>query len=77
MPREKRPADYPRLDYYEPSLFMLDTSHYDKESRPVPLGLSRTLPYKGQVGWKAFLAAAVAGADYQGHLWNKSLLAYG
>ena len=30
MPREKRPADYPRLLDYTPSPFMLPTSHYDK-----------------------------------------------
>ena len=30
MPREKRPADYPRLLDYKPSLFMLPESHYDK-----------------------------------------------
>ena len=30
MPREKRPADYPRLLDYKPSPFMLSTSHYDK-----------------------------------------------
>ena len=30
MPREKRPADYPKLLDYKPSLFMLPTSHYDK-----------------------------------------------
>ena len=30
MPREKRPADYPRLLDYKPSPFMLPESHYDK-----------------------------------------------
>ena len=30
MPREKRPADYPRLTNYTPTPFMLPTSHYDK-----------------------------------------------
>ena len=30
MPKEKRPADYPRLLDYTPSPFMLPTSHYDK-----------------------------------------------
>ena len=30
MPREKRPADYPRLLDYKPTPFMLPESHYDK-----------------------------------------------
>ena len=30
MPKEKRPADYPRLTNYTPTPFMLPTSHYDK-----------------------------------------------
>jgi len=31
MARETRPKDYPKLKNYQPSKFMLDTSHYDKE----------------------------------------------
>ena len=31
MAREGRPKDYPRLKNYQPSKFMLPTSHYDKE----------------------------------------------
>ena len=30
MPKETRPADYPKLKNYKPTRFMLDTSHYDK-----------------------------------------------
>ena len=29
--QEKRPADYPRLNHYKPTKFMLPTSHYDKK----------------------------------------------
>ena len=28
---EARPPGYPKLEGYEPTRFMLDTSHYDKE----------------------------------------------
>lgn len=31
MARETRPKDYPKLKNYQPSKFMLPTSHYDKE----------------------------------------------
>lgn len=31
MAREARPKDYPKLKNYQPSKFMLPTSHYDKE----------------------------------------------
>ena len=31
MARETRPKDYPKLKNYQPSKFMLSTSHYDKE----------------------------------------------
>ena len=31
MARETRPKDYPKLKNYQPSKFMLTTSHYDKE----------------------------------------------
>lgn len=31
MPKPQRPADYPKLTDYEPSRFMLPTSHYDQE----------------------------------------------
>ena len=31
MERETRPKDYPKLKNYQPSKFMLPTSHYDKE----------------------------------------------
>ncbi len=31
MARETRPRDYPKLKNYQPSKFMLPTSHYDKE----------------------------------------------
>ena len=29
--RETRPADYPKLEDYEPTRFMLPTSHYDEK----------------------------------------------
>lgn len=32
MARETRPKDYPKLKNYQPSKFMLPTSHYDKET---------------------------------------------
>ena len=31
MARETRPKDYPKIKNYQPSKFMLPTSHYDKE----------------------------------------------
>ena len=31
MQKKPRPADYPKLEKYVPSRFMLDTSHYDKK----------------------------------------------
>ena len=31
MASEKRPADYPKLQNYKPTRFMLETSHYDKK----------------------------------------------
>ena len=31
MPKEKRPADYPKLKNYTPTRFMLETSHYDRK----------------------------------------------
>lgn len=30
MARETRPTDYPKLKNYQPTRFMLPTSHYDK-----------------------------------------------
>ena len=31
MAKKERPADYPKLQNYEPSRFMLETSHYDEK----------------------------------------------
>ena len=31
MSKETRPKDYPKLKDYQPSRFMLPTSHYDKK----------------------------------------------
>ena len=31
MPKKPRPADYPRLENYTPSRFMLESSHYDEQ----------------------------------------------
>lgn len=55
MPREKRPADYPKLKDYTPTRFMLPTSHYDKAKADRAVKFIEMLPHtKGEWDSKPF-----------------------
>ena len=42
MARETRPKDYPKLKNYQPTRFMLPTSHYDKAKADRAVNLLKT-----------------------------------
>ena len=69
---ETRPKDYPKLNDYKPSRFMLPTSHYDKAKADRAVAFIENLRHtKGKWAGKAFLAAPMAGADHPGSLWHR------
>ena len=52
---ETRPADYPVLEDYEPTRFMLSTSHYDEERADRAVNFIEMLPHtKGEWAGKRF-----------------------
>lgn len=52
---ETRPADYPVLEGYEPTRFMLPTSHYDRERADRAVNFIEMLPHtKGEWAGKRF-----------------------
>lgn len=55
MERETRPKDYPKLRKYQPSKFMLPTSHYDKEKADRAVNFIENLCHtKGKWSGKRF-----------------------
>ena len=52
---EERPADFPKLDNYTPSRFMLPTSHYDKSKADRAMAFIENLRHtKGKWAGKRF-----------------------
>ena len=56
MGRRERPANYPKLEGYEPTKFMLPTSHYDKAKADRAVNFIEMLPHtkgewEGQPFW--------------------------
>ena len=43
--RKKRPADYPKLDDYTPTKFMLSSSHYDEAKADRAVHFIEMLPH--------------------------------
>lgn len=63
MARETRPKDCPKLKNYQPTRFMLPTSHYDKAKADRAVAFIENLCHtKGKWAGKRFWAAALAGA---------------
>jgi len=53
--RPERPADYPKLENYAPTPFMLPTSHYDKRKADRAVKFIEMLPHtKGRWEGKPF-----------------------
>ena len=62
---ETRPKDYPKLKDYQPTRFMLPTSHYDKAKADRAVKFTRKLKtHQRKMGRETLLAAALAGADH-------------
>ena len=56
MRKTERPADYPKLQNYKPTKFMLPTSHYDKQKADKAVKFIEMLPHtkgewEGQPFW--------------------------
>ena len=55
MPKEPRPADYPKLKNYKPTRFMLETSHYDRKKADRAVAFIENLKHtKGKWDGKPF-----------------------
>ena len=55
MPKEPRPADYPKLKKYKPTRFMLPTSHYEKKKADRAVAFIENLKHtKGKWDGKPF-----------------------
>lgn len=71
MAKETRPKDYPKLKNYQPTRFMLPTSHYDKAKADRAVKFIENLCHtKRKMGWQEILAVAMAGTADPGYLRN-------